>query len=328
MIDATFFVCSRHAKITQGKSIMKRFIVFFLILIFCLPAFSQSRSSSSTSQSSKKEKENDNIKEQGFDIIFAGGCYFGSKYNAQYYNGDYGNENNLNFLFGNKYRYDEINQLIKDHYSWISDSIYYGGSLGNMSYRPAIMIQLGVRYKFSKNWSIQLVYSFARLKANGQFRLLHEEVPGNYHPDLVNNYILGKEDRSLIDLSACYHFTTKSIVKPFIEAGIQFNFVRVKSMEAIFYDDNKNKLKSYSFINDLQNYVPGVQSDGTIVKYGGPGFGFSACAGIKLAFNKFVSIDPCFYFNAGKFGLEGYKDFSYNFGVLVRIVMNDSMFSK
>ena len=40
------------------------------------------------------------------------------------------------------------------------------------------------------------------------------------------------------------------------------------------------------------------------------------------------AINPCFYFNAGKFGLEGYRDFSYNFGVLVRIVMNDSMFSK
>ena len=99
-------------------------------------------------------------------------------------------------------------------------------------------------------------------------------------------------------------------------------------MEAVFYDNNNNKIKSYSFINDRQNYIPGVQSDGTIVKYGGPGFGFSAAAGLKLAFNKFVSLDPCFYFNAGKFGLEGYKDFSYNFGVLVRIIMNDSMFSK
>ena len=194
------------------------------------------------------------------------------------------------------------------------------------------MISLGARYKFNKNWSIQLVYSFARLKANGQFRLLYNAVPGNQlggtNGILDNQYILGKEDRSLIDLSVCYHFTTKSIVKPFLEAGVQFNFVRVKSMEAVFYDANKNKLKSYSFINNLQNYVPGVQSDGSIVKYGGPGFGFSAAAGLKLAFNKYVSLDPCFYFNAGKFGLEGYREFSYNFGVLVRIIMNDSMFSK
>lgn len=308
---------------------MKRIILCLMVfLLVGLCSFAQSRKNTQSSGDKNTEQSN-NIKDKGFDIIFAGGCYFGSKYNAQYYNGDYANENNLAFLFENKYRYDEINLMIKEHYPYISDSIYYGGPLGNMKYRVAVMVSLGVRYKFTKNWSIQLMYSFTRLKANGQFRLLYAAVPGNYHTGMLDNqYILGKEDRSLIDLSACYHFTTRSIVKPFIEAGVQFNFVRIKSMEAVFYDENNNKLKSFSFINDRQNYVPGVQSDGTIVKYGGPGFGFSASAGIKLAFNKYVSIDPCFYFNAGKFGLEGYKDFSYNFGVLVRIVMNDSMFSK
>ncbi|MBO4654217.1 MAG: hypothetical protein J5644_01570 [Bacteroidales bacterium] len=314
---------------------MKKIIVFFLILTSCLSAFSQSKdgarssSETQTSRSAKEEKEDDHIKDKGFDIIFAGGCYFGSKYNAQYYNGDYANENNLAYLFENKYRYDEINKLIKNYYSYI-DSIHYGGPLGNMKYRVSVMVSLGIRYKITKNWSVQLMYSFARLKANGQFRLLYEAPPGNFRTGMLDNqYILGKEDRSLIDLSACYLFTTKSIVKPFIEAGFQFNFVRVKSMDAVFYDDNNNKLgQPFSFINNLQNYVPGVQSDGTIVKYGGPGFGFSATVGIKLAFNQFVSLDPCFYFNAGKFGLEGYKDFSYNFGVLVRIIMNDSMFSK
>lgn len=317
---------------------MKKFLVFFLIIFSCSLAFAQSgdrsryaftNNTSFSAKDNKEEKEDDNIKDKGFDIIFAGGCYFGSKYNAQYFNGDYNNENGLNYLFENTYRYRDIYTMIKEHYPYISDSIHYGGPLGNMKYRVAVMVQLGIRYKFTKNWSLQLVYSFSRLKANGQFRLLYEAPPGNYHTGMLDNqYILGKENRSLIDLSVCYHITTRSIVKPFLEAGVQFNFVRVKSMEAVFYDNNNNKIKSYSFINDRQNYIPGVQSDGTIVKYGGPGFGFSAAAGLKLAFNKFVSLDPCFYFNAGKFGLEGYKDFSYNFGVLVRIIMNDSMFSK
>lgn len=306
---------------------MKRFLVLFLILICYFSAFPQSESSSVSQNSSKKEKEKDNIKDKGFDIIFAGGCYFGSKYNAQYYNGDSENENNIDYIFHWYYR--EISDKIKEYYPYIGDSIHYGGSLGNMRYRVAVMISLGVRYKFTKSWSIQLMYSFARLKANGQFLLLYDgEVPGNYHKQLDKNYILGKEDRSLFDLSACYLFSTKSIVKPFIEAGVQFNFVRVKSMDAVFHDEKKNPILTKSFINDKQDHTPGMQSDGTIVKYGGPGFGFSASVGIKLAFNKLVSIDPCFYFNAGKFGLEGYKDFSYNFGVSVRIIMNDSMFSK
>lgn len=307
---------------------MKKIILCLVVLLSAsLCTFAQSRNNAKSSED-KKAEQSDNIKDKGFDIIFAGGCYFGSKYNAQYYNGDYNNENNLNYLF--QWYYRDIDEKIKSYYPYISDSIHYGGPLGNMKYRVAVMISLGVRYKFTKNWSIQLMYSFARLKASGQFRLLYEAPPGNYHTGMLDNqYILGKEDRSLFDLSACYLFTTKTIVKPFIEWGLQFNFVRVKSMDAIFYDeDKKTEIYSQSFINDRQDHTPGVQSDGTIVKYGGPGFGFSASVGIKLAFNKYVSIDPCFYFNAGKFGLEGYKDFSYNFGVLVRIVMNDSMFSK
>lgn len=307
---------------------MKKNVIFLLILL-SLQGFAQKTASNTNISKKSQEEKNESIYDKGFEIIFAGGCYFGSKYNAQYYNGDKANENNLGYLFNNKYHYDDINNMIKEHYPYISDSIHFGGPLGNMKYRVSVMVSLGIRYKFNKNWSIQLVYSFARLKANGQFRLLYEAVPGNYHTGMLDNqYILGKENRSLIDFSACYHFTTHSIVKPFLEAGVQFNFIRVKTMDAIFYDDNKNKLKSYSFINNQQNYVPGVQSDGTIVKYGGPGFGFSASAGIKIAFNKYVSLDPCFYFNAGKFGLEGYKDFSYNFGVLVRLILNNTIFSK
>ena len=127
-------------------------LVVFLSVGLC--SFAQSRNNTQSS-GDKKDEQNDNIKDKGFDIIFAGGCYFGSKYNAQYYNGDYANENNLAFLFENKYRYDEINQMIIDHYPYISDSIHYGGPLGNMKYRVAVMVSLGVRYKFTKNWSIQ-----------------------------------------------------------------------------------------------------------------------------------------------------------------------------
>ena len=53
-----------------------------------------------------------------------------------------------------------------------------------------------------------------------------------------------------------------------------------------------------------------------------------ASTGIKFAFSKAVSIDPCFYISFGKIGLEGYKDFHFNYGAYVRLVMSDAMFSK
>ena len=159
---------------TEQKRLMKKFLVFFLIIFSCSLAFAQSgdrsryastNNTSFSAKDNKEEKEDDNIKDKGFDIIFAGGCYFGSKYNAQYYNGDYNNENGLDYLFENYYRRKDINDLIITHYPYISDSVHYDNKespLGNMKYRVAVMIQLGIRYKFTKNWSIQLVYSFAR----------------------------------------------------------------------------------------------------------------------------------------------------------------------
>jgi hypothetical protein len=51
-------------------------------------------------------------------------------------------------------------------------------------------------------------------------------------------------------------------------------------------------------------------------------------AGIKFAFNKWISVDPCFYISFGKVGLNGYKDFHFNYGAYIRIVMSDAVFQK
>lgn len=311
-------------------AMMKKILVLALILLIGATSFSQewkkNHHRESYEKNNKSRNSGDDIEDQGFNFIIAGGCYFGDKYNAQYYNGSLENENNLGYIFGNKYWYDEINRTVQNYYPYISDSVYLGGPLGNMSYKVSVFIQLGVKYRLTKNWGIQLTYSYAHLIANGGFRLLYNAPAGNIGNRtgmLDNQYMVGREDRSMFDLSACYVFTTKSIVKPYLEAGLQFNFVRVKKMEAYFYDDNKNKILTFDVLNNYQQNVPGVQSDGMKVRYGGPGFGFSACAGLKIAFNKVVSIDPNFYFSASKFGLEGYKDkFSCNFGVLIRFVFN------
>lgn len=298
---------------------MKKLLIIVLLVVFTFPTFA-----GTATPSRENKKDSLSIKDQGFNFFLGGGCYFASKYNAQYYDGSILNENNLGYLFSNKYYYDEIINLFKNTYPYIGDSVRLGGPMGNTSYKVAMMINLGVKYRLSENWGIQLSYSFARLISNGQFRVNYSAIPSISQPGYIDNqYVVGKEDRSLFDFAATYLFSTKSIVKPFLEAGLQFNFIRVKSMDAIFYDDNRNKLKSYSILDTHQQYVPGIQSDGTVYKYGGPGFGFSAVAGIKICFNQLISLDPSFYFSASKFGLEGYKDFSYNFGIILRIVFSD-----
>lgn len=311
---------------------MKRIVVFFLsaMMLFCAQAqnyrnhHKNADDEEGTKSRNSQIDKNGCVYEPGFDFFIAGGCYFASKYNAQYYNGDLRNENNLGYIFGNKYWYDEINAVVKDVYRLPCDSVYNGGPLGNTSYKVGVLVSLGVKYRFNDHWSIQLCYSFSRLTANGQFRLLYYSVPGTYRTGMLDNqYIVGKEDRSMFDFSGCYLFTTHSLVRPYIEVGAQFNYVRVRSMDAIFYDDNRNKVLTYSLLNNQQINVPGVQSDGRKVKYGGPGVGFSASVGAKISFNSKFSLDPSFYFCASSFGLNGYKEISCNFGIQIRVVLSD-----
>ena len=113
-------------------------------------------------------------------------------------------------------------------------------------------------------------------------------------------------------------------MKPFIELGAQFNFVRVKSFDAVIENKTYNLLDVYGG----QTYIPGADMQELDTKYGGPGFGFMGAAGIKFAFNKGVSIDPCFYISFGKVGLNGYKNFHFNYGAYVRLVMSDALFQR
>ena len=81
------------------------------------------------------------------------------------------------------------------------------------------------------------------------------------------------------------------------------------------------------------NYVPGMQTYDVI--YGGPGFGFSFATGLKLVVNKYVSLDPTFYGCMSRLNLPVYdlksksvveNPFTFNYGVMLRVVMNDFFF--
>ena len=149
--------------------------------------------------------------------------------------------------------------------------------------------------------------------------------------------IVGKEYRSMIDLSASYLFSQVSpIVKPFVELGLQFNYAKAKSFEAALLDKNGKMVgNTYSLLNiyDNQGYYPGAQTyDYT---FGGPGFGFSGAAGLKIVCGKYVSIDPTFYCYFGRLGIyqgknasgQGENKFTFNYGAQIRIVMSDFFFS-
>lgn len=295
---------------------MKKLLLSIALLLAFLPAFPQDY-----------EDEDLNYPGPGADFIIAGGIYFGGKVPAGYYSGIPTNENNLNYIFNNQSWRHEIARLIADNNPNTSpnDSIWIKEYPMDMRYKPAMSVSLGVSYRFNKHWRMTLYYSFARLVAKDVFTVgFPNLVPGNESNDYLMYVIMGKENRSFFDLTGSYTFHVNKVVKPFIELGAQFNFVRVKSFDAIIENKTYNLLNVYG----SSTYIAGAGMQELDTKYGGAGFGVMGAAGIKFAFNQWISVDPCFYISFGKVGLNGYKNFHFNYGAYVRIVMSDAVFQK
>lgn len=275
--------------------------------------------------------------DRGFDFYIAGGMLFGDKFNANYYNGSKYNENNFDFVFHNQYWKEGWNNELTNAYSTGIDNFYFNDPEDmdwNLHYRLSMMVSLGARYKLGKGWAIALSYSFSRLTTSTQLLLSYNGNNSN-QIKLPVVAMVGKEYRSMIDLSASYLFSSvHPVAKPFVELGIQFNYAKVKSFEAALLDKNGKMVGStYSLLNiyDNQGYYPGAQTYDYI--FGGPGFGFSGAAGLKIVCGKYVSIDPTFYCYFGRLGVyqgknvAGENKFTFNYGAQIRIVMNDFFFT-
>lgn len=270
--------------------------------------------------------------DRGFDFYIGGGMFWGGKKTALYYNGSKYNECNLNYLFKNDAWMREIKETVVKIYPYVSmnDKISYREQDLNLmpTYNLSSLIGLGLRYKIRNNWGISLSYSFSRLTVNSKVLLdVEGMVPTNTRPQ-PEMTLSAKEDRSMIDLSVSYLFSdVHRILKPFIEVGAQFNYVRVKKFDAILLDAHNVPQLTLTLLDPYggANYVPGVDMQTFDVIYGGPGFGGSFSAGLKIVVNKYVSLDPTFYGCFSHLHIKPYGEsvVSFNYGVMLRVVVND-----
>jgi len=248
-------------------------------------------------------------KQKGFEFYFGAGAYFGGKYTANYYNGAFYNEFNLNLLINNPYRRDTILNIIREKYRYLSmdDRIelmnpqYYNT---NSKYNVAMDIAVGARYRVAKNWFVELNYSFRRITAENIFWFDFLDVPpGNIYPNYSNNEIMGaKEDRHYIDFSIGYISHNHPIVKPFFAIGGMFTYIRLKSFDVIIEGRRFDLMNMARYPNS----IPGVPNDQNWWEWAGPGYGFSITAGLKFAVNKSISIDPVFQLSVASFGNGNY----------------------
>lgn len=323
--------------------------IYILLTALCFPAFTAIAQNNNSEEEIAVHFNDKTWYDKGFDFYIEGGIFFGNKFNANYYNGSNLNENNLYYLFENEYWRREIGEQISEHYPYISNIESVLPELDpnsdtydwNSHYKASTLIALGIRYKIRNGWAISLSYAFSRLKVNTHC-LLHTPADfGNMRkrPEMA---ILGKEDRSMIDLSVSYLFSqAHPVVKPFLEVGLQFNYAKVKSLDAMLLNQDGDPVGSEYTLLDYyhgQGYYPGAMSYDDVI-FGGAGFGISGATGLKIVVNKNISLDPTFYGTFSKTGIyermnsplpeyHSKNKFVFNYGVMLRIIMNDFFVSK
>ena len=296
---------------------MKNWIFFLLLLAYVNLSFAQKT----------KKDPNDTWSTLGFDFYVGGGFYLSDNTNANYYNGAPSNEVNLGLLFNNTYRFNEIAILVRNNYPYV-DSLWLGDYPTNVKYSLGMNIGLGVKYKFRKNWGISINYSHVKLTASDQFLIKFDQPIGNQRNDYAIETLLAKEERSFFDISIAHLFHSSPILKPFVEFGVQFNYVKVKSVEAIIEETHFDLLSAVSSV-----YVPGQQTNPNYRNWAAPGYGASFTGGVKIVFNETFSLDPLFTLSMSSFGhsdnLPGYKtDLTFNYTFMIRLVASDLFYSQ
>jgi opacity protein-like surface antigen len=300
---------------------MKTHFLYFLSFIFCV-----------TSVFAQYDEEETGIdrtwKQKGFEFYIGSNAYFASKKTASYYNGSPENEINLNLIFNNEYRYLQLWELMNVAYPYQEKFVVEEYNM-NSSYSVAMDLAFGAKYRFHKNWYLDLSYSFRRLTADNTFVFFFPDVQvGNQENQRRSQpqHLLGKEDRHYIDLSVGYIAQKHHIAKPFLAVGVMFTHVKINRFLAII-EGTQFDLMNYA---RYPNSTPGIQDMPDNRVWSGPGYGFSLTAGLKIAFSRVVSIDPVFQLSVASFGNSAYiRGFNtapcFNFFAGVRLVMCDAL---
>jgi hypothetical protein len=268
-------------------------IVAFLLLALVVPL------------SLKAQQEEDNSQEYGglqFGLDF--GLYLPNKYPANYYNGSDGNVNNIKFIFGNKYRYEEIYKTIPR----IVDTFFLKEYPTNMRYPATASAGLYISYNFNRSTAVYVQFNYVKLRPHDAITV--EVDPKEYltNPDLRLYSISGEEERINIDLGYSRAFRLRQNIDIIGEAGLAINDIKVLKSR-IYIED-----KEYSLINlyGKNSYIPGSNMQEYDITQGGIGIGIHGGAGIKFNFSESFALQPGATLYWNNVNLEGYKDMRFS----------------
>ncbi|MFH1297045.1 MAG: hypothetical protein ABIJ04_07210 [Bacteroidota bacterium] len=301
---------------------MKRFIPT-LMLLFCLamvvPVSGQNKVASETKKDQKKraktdpwaefEEEVDSIPRWEFGLNF--GAYFPNKYSANFYNGDSGNVNNVNYVMANKYWYQEIKQLLR-----ASDTVFVSGYPTNMHYQVAFTGGLFARFNFNRKNGIFLEANYTQLKATDAITLVVDPPSFPTFRDVRTAPIQGKEARVLINLAYQRSFPLKSKIYFFLQGGGMMCYTQVVKSVFIVEEREYNLIDVYGGLG-----YNGYNSQVFNVHQNAFGFGLYLGAGAGLPLTEMFGLEPGFTMQYYPANLKGYPDSKPSFAAYLRILL-------
>ncbi len=297
---------------------MKKILIIFS-LIYSIHNLMIASNPDSTKIEIKKKKKIEGPR--GFEFSGNFGGYFANKYNAQYYNGNSVNENNIDFVLKNQYWFDEIKNILRTSIN--RDSIMLSELPTNMKYSPSMYVGFGVRYNYTPSWALNIQFNFTKLIAKDFFTFQVFPAFDNENRSYVKYGIIGSETRNNIEIGVLHTFMPEKIIRPFAEVGVLFTNTKVKESKILI------ESSEYSLINIYSgSYIPNTQLQENNILQGGLSFGGYFSGGVKFVFNDFASFEVMASLYYKQINLQPYKDFKIHGAGMVRLILSPAFFIK
>lgn len=282
-----------------------------VILTFILLYITSSLSAQMLDYSIKE----DCFSRSGFEYGAVAGFYLPGKGSAHFYSGKPAEENNAEYVFKNKYWYEEIFYNLD-----ANDTVFIKGYPDKVKYTPTFQFGMFFSYNFNCHTSLYFQFSYVKLQVK-DILTVEVDPPLEYlgEHDIRLFGIRAEEERNMFDVALNHYFGNNPTFRPMIGLGINMNNTLVKKHVLRIAD------KDYNLINIYGNrpYIPGGTAQGYDIRQGGIGFGAFATVGARLEFSKLIAIEPGFTFYYKYINLESAKGFYPQYNLFVRLCLRD-----
>ncbi len=246
----------------------------------------------------------------GLSLAIDAGMLRASDVHANFYNGSEGNANTINRVLHSQAYGEEIWRNLKNA-GQITDAIGDYRALtvveyGDMHYKLAFNLDIGVRYEYNGGWAWLLRVDYARLNAVGGFNISRDNSTGIVSGTrYVTCDIAGQESRIAFDLGLSKRFYLRNGSYLGMDCGGRFNNTKVLG------NDIRIAGATYSILDVWGGESPSAYSvPYEYMNQGGLGYGAFATLAYGFAIPGTASAAICYTLACEKINLQGYASFA------------------